>query len=198
MTLILHDGQAVPRASWRRRLAAGLMDLFLRAVALVVALGLLYASLPPIRLVHPQEPMCNIACESPMQWVTLTGAIMIFLSVLAYEPVMSAVCRRTIGRAIVGIGVVSHSNGQRPLLSQTVVRWLVPVVVGCIGAVIGVICLNMSIGISPLSGDIRRPTFLALSILVAQIQMHLSSIWDSDGRGWHDKAAGTIIIQTRW
>ena len=36
---------------------------------------------------------------------------------------------------------------------------------------------------------VAAPGGLALWLLV-----HVSSFWDDNGRGWHDKAAGTVVI----
>ena len=85
---------------------------------------------------------------------------------LVYEWLMTGLVGATLGKLAVGIRVVKVEDGQKPGLGKSFIRWIIPIV-GAVACYIG-------------------------ALLV-----YLSPFWDKSGRqqGWHDKAAGTMVIQ---
>lgn len=84
-----------------------------------------------------------------------------------YEVVMIAVRGQTLGKMMTSIKVVRADNGLGPGWGKSIGRWIIPTVVAFIPAVGGL-----------------------LSLLV-----YLSLLWDSARQGWHDKAAGTLVVK---
>ncbi|MGX5183967.1 RDD family protein [Streptomyces avermitilis] len=85
---------------------------------------------------------------------------------LLYEWLMTGLVGATLGKLAVGIRVVKADTGQKPGLGSSFIRWIIPLV-GSLACGIG------------------------------QVLVYLSPFWDKSGRqqGWHDKAAGTMVIQ---
>lgn len=104
-----------------------------------------------------------------------TAAVVIVLGVVAlaavigllYEVVLIAVRGQTLGKMMTGIKVVRADNGLVPGWGKSIGRWIIPTVVAFIPAV-----------------------GWLLSLLV-----YLSLLWDSARQGWHDKAAGTLVVK---
>ena len=188
--MTLQDGQMRPRAGRTRRLKARAIDLFLRAIALFVAFWFFFASLPEDWFVLFRSSSDEAASRSPFQWAALVVTIMICLLVLLYHPVMTGIWGQTFGKAMLGVCVVSHIDGLDPLLSQALVRWLVPTIAGGVGGMAALMVSGNSVGDLP---D-RGLTALVLGAALPWTVVHVSSLWDPDGRGWPDKAAGTAVI----
>ncbi|MFF4210539.1 RDD family protein [Streptomyces sp. NPDC001796] len=85
---------------------------------------------------------------------------------LLYEWLMVGLVGRTLGKMAVGLHVVNAETGGKPGLGKSFIRWIIPMV-GSIACGIG------------------------------QLLVYLSPFWDKSGRqqGWHDKAAGTMVVQ---
>ncbi|MFF4956655.1 RDD family protein [Streptomyces sp. NPDC001222] len=96
------------------------------------------------------------------------GAVIGVLAIigLLYEWLMVGLVGRTLGKMAVGLHVVNAETGGKPGLGKSFIRWIIPTV----GAV--------------LCG-------------IGQLLVYLSPFWDKSGRqqGWHDKAAGTMVVQ---
>ena len=119
---------------------------------------------------------------------------------LALVPVVSyearAVRRRgqTFGKGLAGIRVVRYEDLDAPSgdprlcdLQQSILRWAIPHLAG---VVVGV-----------LAGVVSGPRFGGWAVLVgadaglaAWMLVYASSLWDPNGRGWHDKAVGTVVV----
>ena len=84
-----------------------------------------------------------------------------------YEVTMIALRGQTLGKMATSIKVVRADNGMNPGWGKSIGRWIIPLVLGFI----------------PLVGWI-------LYLLV-----YLSLTWDKVRQGWHDKAAGTLVIK---
>ena len=91
---------------------------------------------------------------------------------LLYEVVMIATRGQTLGKMMTSVKVVRADNGLVPGWGKSIVRWIIPTIAGAILAF-------FIPGVGPL-----------LSLLV-----YLSLLWDSARQGWHDKAAGTLVIK---
>ncbi|WP_423920182.1 RDD family protein [Candidatus Poriferisodalis sp.] len=86
---------------------------------------------------------------------------------LAYEVVQIAVWGQTLGKRMTGIKVVSAAHGGVPGWGKAVGRWLIP----------GLVSLIPFVG-------------WLLAILC-----YVSLTWDRVYQGWHDKAAGTLVVR---
>lgn len=86
---------------------------------------------------------------------------------LLYEVVLIAVRGQTLGKMMVSIKVVRADNGLVPGWGKSIGRWIIPVVLNFI----------------PYVGWV-------LSLLV-----YISLLWDKARQGWHDKAAGTLVVK---
>ena len=98
----------------------------------------------------------------------------LFVTVLAfaavgvlYEVIMIALKGQTIGKMATSIKVVRADNGLLPGWGKAIGRWIIPMVLVII----------------PFVGWL-------LSLLV-----YISLLWDRARQGWHDKAAGTLVIK---
>jgi len=100
------------------------------------------------------------------------GAIVAFtllavaISVL-YEVTLIATKGQTLGKMATRIKVVRADNGLVPGWGRSIGRWIIPAALGFI----------------PFVGWL-------LSLLV-----YVSLLWDKVRQGWHDKAAGTLVIK---
>ena len=86
---------------------------------------------------------------------------------ILYEVTLIALRGQTLGKMATSIKVVRADNGLVPGWGKSIGRWIIPAVLAFI----------------PLVGWI-------LSLLV-----YLSLLWDKVRQGWHDKAAGTLVIK---
>ena len=84
-----------------------------------------------------------------------------------YEVTMIATRGQTLGKMATRIKVVRADNGLEPGWGKAIGRWIIPAALGFI----------------PFVGWI-------LSLLV-----YLSLLWDKVRQGWHDKAAGTLVVK---
>ncbi|WP_328501894.1 RDD family protein [Streptomyces sp. NBC_00457] len=100
--------------------------------------------------------------------VASLGAVFGVLAIasLLYEWLMVGLMGATLGKLAVGIRVLKADTGQKPGLGSSFIRWIIPLV-GSFACGIG------------------------------QLVVYLSPFWDKSGRqqGWHDKAAGTMVVQ---
>ncbi|HEY9372364.1 RDD family protein [Streptomyces sp.] len=95
------------------------------------------------------------------------GFILLFAIVgLLYEWLMVAFFGATVGKMALGLRVLKENTGQVPGIGGGFIRWIVPMV----GAI--------------LCG-------------IGQLLVYLSPFFDNSGKlqGWHDRAAGTIVIK---
>ncbi len=99
----------------------------------------------------------------------LTG-VFLWSSVLflVYEVVQVALWGRTLGKRMVGIKVVNAAHGGVPGWGKAVGRWAIPGLVYLI----------------PIVGPL------------AALLCYISLTWDRVYQGWHDKAAGTLVVRT--
>ena len=98
---------------------------------------------------------------------SVAGLFMGLVVGVGYELVQIAVWGQTLGKRIVGVRVIHAEHGGLPGWGKAFGRWAIP----------GLLALI------PLVGWI-------LSILC-----YLSATWDRVYQGWHDKAAGTLVVK---
>ena len=95
------------------------------------------------------------------------AAILLGLVGILYEVTLIALKGQTLGKMAARIKVVRADNGQAPGWGKSFGRWIIPVALGFI----------------PVVGWV-------LALLV-----YISLLWDKVRQGWHDKAAGTLVIK---
>ena len=105
--------------------------------------------------------------ESLSTGAFLAAALIFGIVGVLYEVTLIAVRGQTLGKMATSIKVVRADNGLVPGWGKSIGRWIIPAALGLI----------------PLVGWI-------LSLLV-----YLSLLWDKVRQGWHDKAAGTLVIK---
>ena len=88
--------------------------------------------------------------------------------ILLYEVPLVALRGQTPGKALNNLKVVAIKDGQPPGWGRSCTRW-------------AVLCLPLPI-----------PFGAVLTLLIA-----VSPLFDPDRRGWHDKAAGTTVVNIR-
>ena len=91
---------------------------------------------------------------------------------LLYEVALIATRGQTLGKMMTSVKVVRADNGLVPGWGKSIVRWIIPTIAGSILAFL----------IPGIGG--------LLSLLI-----YVSLLWDSARQGWHDKAAGTLVIK---
>lgn len=87
---------------------------------------------------------------------------------IIYEVALIATKGQTLGKMAANVKVIRADNGEVVGWGKSIGRWIIPAVLGVI----------------PFFG-------LLLSLLV-----YVSLTWDQARQGWHDKAAGTLVIKT--
>lgn len=102
-------------------------------------------------------------------------AIAWFVIAAVYEIGLTATRGQTLGKMAVATQVVDRSQERLPAWNQAVVRWLVP----ALPSIAGVIVVHWSIDLA----GVAWAVFVYLPILT---QAHR--------RGWHDRVAGTLVI----
>jgi uncharacterized RDD family membrane protein YckC len=120
-----------------------------------------------------------------------TNANQVALGVLAliswalYEPVMVAWRGQTLGKMICRIRIVRISDGDKPSLAQAIIRWAIPTAAG----------ITLMIVAGLLASGVQADAARLLIIFAAWAPLYLTSFQDEDQRrGWHDKAAETIVV----
>ena len=94
-------------------------------------------------------------------------ALIAFVIGLLYEVTLVALKGQTVGKMATGIKVVRADSGSVPGWGKAIGRWVIPSVFVLI----------------PYAGWV-------LSWLV-----YVSLLWDKTRQGWHDKAAGTVVVR---
>ena len=172
-------------AGFGTRLAAKLIDLTVTAIIAFVAL--VFFSIATLDLF---EARVYTAAEA----YPLASP---FLGVLLFEATMIAMTARkgtTLGKKSLNIQVIVHSGSGTPSALRAIIRWALPLAAAA--PLVAAFILN----IPELANNERAA---ALSgrvwwIWVAVgwwLLVHASTLWDSQRRGWHDTAAGTIVIK---
>ena len=127
-------------------------------------------------------------------WTLLT--IPASIPMVRYESVYTAWRGQTFSKRLLGIRVVCWKNqtastsDHRLPLTRSLVRWAVPHIAGVTVAV------TAAMVSFPMIARFRTIFFISAGAgLTAWTLVYLSSLWDKDGRGWHDKAAGTVVVE---
>ena len=100
-----------------------------------------------------------------------------FVTLGVYVVMATALCGRTIGKWAVGTVVVSHRDAGSPGWLRSVVRWLAVSWSGVVSLVLPYL-----------------PVALELAGLAVLLLTYMPVLWDREGRGWHDRAADTMVV----
>ena len=185
--------RAPPLAGLGARLAAKLIDSTVTAIiafVAFVAFVLLSMSATGFSFVSHSE-------SEPLNNDEAYGLAWPYASVLLYEAAMIATTAwrgKTPGKKLLGIQVIAHSGSGTPSALRAIIRWALPL------AAAAPLVAAFILDIPELANNERAA---ALSgrvwwIWVAVgwwLLVHASTLWDSQRRGWHDTAAGTIVIR---
>ncbi|CAN5620093.1 hypothetical protein BH20ACT2_BH20ACT2_08780 [soil metagenome] len=98
--------------------------------------------------------------------VPLWVTVALFAMGFAYEVALVAWRGQTVGKIALRIRVARFTDGKVPAPSQAAIRHVLPAV----------------IGVTP---------YVSILALV----VYVSAAWDPMKRGWHDKAAGTVVVR---
>ena len=101
-----------------------------------------------------------------------------------YEPVMVAWRGQTLGKVMTRVKVVRFADGEPPRLWQAIVRWAIPAAAG----------IALSLIVALVLVGVQADAVRLLVMFAAWTPLYLTSFMGDDGRGWHDKAAGTIAV----
>ena len=105
----------------------------------------------------------------------------------AYEAAVTALRGQTLGKELSGIQVVRRDDELTPKAEHTLLRWSIPAAAFAVGVV------AVTAAPLPVGGTTRTLIHLAGGPILWLV-VCASPPWDHDRRGWHDKIAGTIVI----
>jgi uncharacterized RDD family membrane protein YckC len=160
-------------ASMGRRLGARVLDGLVIGVVYGILLGIGVAGTvdsvkdcDPNSATYSQCLNDNIAGSSSMVASFFAVFAIVGLITLLYEWLMISLVGATLGKLAVGLRVVKETTGQKPGLGSGFIRWIIP-------------------------------TVGALLCGIGQLLVYLSPFFDNSGKqqGWHDRAAGTLVIK---
>lgn len=135
-------------------------------IMIVVALILFFVVIAGAIGVGSDDTVTDEEAGAFLGVLVLTTVVFALVGVL-YEVLMVALKGQTLGKMATSIRVVRADNGLLPGWGKSIGRWIIPVVLILI----------------PFVGWI-------LYLLV-----YLSLTWDKVRQGWHDKAAGTLVVK---
>ena len=167
------------------RLTAKLIDLIITAA--IVFIALMFLSFATLEIFVAKQYTDAEAY----------GYAVLFLGVPLYEAVMIATTAwrgKTLGKWFLGIQVVAYSDSLRPSALRSIIRWAYPLapMIPIVDAFIRDIPeLANDENLTALSGRIWWFWVAGGWLLL----VHASPLWDRNRRGWHDKAADTIVIK---
>jgi uncharacterized RDD family membrane protein YckC len=90
-----------------------------------------------------------------------------------YDIVLVATTGTTVGKVALGTRVARYADGERPTWDQAALRALLPLVA---------VALVWALFDEPLLGAVA---------------VYLTALASELGRGWHDRAGGTVVVRTR-
>ena len=114
-----------------------------------------------------------------------------------YEVVFTARSGQTFGKRLADIRVVPWDGEAAVIGDQDPLefwrfgsRWAIPHGAGIVAAVVAATVVLPGV---QYQGDFGWP--IVGAAVVPWALVYSSSLWDKNGRGWHDKAAGTIVVK---
>ena len=174
---------------WRRA-AARAIDSLVRAVGGFGA----YAVAGSVAIVIAQPDWFSGEGWGTFHVLTVLFGVPLLLTVFGFEVVSTARRGQTFGKKCMGIRVVQWrgpgaqvTDGECPDPRGSVARFGVPHLTGVV--------VGVSVGVASGPGLGGWAVLVGADAgLAAWMLVYASSLWDPDGRGWHDKLAGTVVV----
>ena len=193
----LRNGTIVHKASHDTRMNARIIDTLIMGIApFIICFFVITASFECF-----MADCDEIGLAGPVVAVGLT----LIIGVIRYEPVRIARRGQTFGKRRAEIKVVSFEDGSLPSIWTALVRWAVPTGLGmCLVAVVLLILADTADTSDLTSTPAQEMVLIILisfvlglmsGIPVAWMLMYIPSLYDKNGRGLHDRIAGTIVIE---
>ena len=182
---VLDDGNKVELADFPDRVAARFLDpavacLFVLGTFVVFAADAFYSTFCIWCHWGETSGLDDPVFRSIVRRVNLTVSIVVFGVLVLYETATIRVSGQTRGKRRRRVRVVSSLDGAATHSpGRAFVRSAVPAAAGAAG------CVGAALA------DFRVP---ALAGLALWIVVYASAMWGRNGRGWHDMAAGTVVI----
>ncbi len=99
--------------------------------------------------------------------INRSGIVISLLVGIGYEVVQTAVWGRTLGKRLVGVRVIHATHGGLPGWGKAFGRWAIPAL----------------------------PVVIPFIGVILSLLCYVSASWDRVYQGWHDKAAGTLVVK---
>ena len=182
--MVIRSGDSVLLAELSDRCFAKLVDLVLIFVGAVIGI-----------LVMSFVIFSNFLSPEDGSYVDVFLGFTPLLALLSHEVFLTALSGKTLGKMVAGIKVVRFNDGQVPGVVRSFVRWTIPIIAGTAGTLI--VAFSTTTMESDTVGEqlsVREQLLLAGGLL-SWLLVYLSSLWDKNRRGWHDKIAGTVVIE---
>jgi len=116
------------------------------------------------------------------------GAVMALASIVVvavYQVALIGTTGQTLGKLAMRIKVVRESDGRLPEFGTAFMRWLIQFVAPVVAA-------------APFGFHVGGSTGAEIAVLLAPIIVYGPILWDRRRQGAHDKAAGTIVVDSRF
>ena len=162
----LGNGQTVELASLGARLGARVLDWAILGACFAATFYVASLSFSATSTGVAKDDIDNLVVIGFLFLLTF-GTIFI-----AYETSMTALKGQTLGKMMTNIKVVRADNGEHVGWGKSIGRWAIPQI--------------------PL---LFAPAIFYVGFVVSLL-VYVSITWDQTRQGWHDKAAGTLVIKT--
>ena len=179
-----------PAGLWSRAAARAIDELCMLGLC---ALAWLAVAIPFAILVvaGQMDPFAGEGAFAALLAVSIVGLALVL--VYRYEVVSTVRSGQTLGKRLSGICVVRSPDLERDIVEPSrpgasMMRWALPHVVGLVAAFAGA-----AAGVGAL-GDVGLLVGVGTGLAVWML-VYVSALFGKDRRGWHDKAAGTIVVQ---
>ena len=110
---------------------------------------------------------------------------------------------QTVGKMLLGIRVITAYFGMTPSDGMIFKRWLAPVAPYLLPMLLMFIAVaashNAQLGDSRFGGSIVLfliGLFLFFVAFIVSLLIQIAFLWDKNRQGWHDKYAGTLVINS--
>ena len=171
---VLGDGQKVELADLQARLAGRLLDPVLLVLFVLGALTIGGVA----SFMESFGGLDDFAHNAVLK-TSLVVSTLVFSVVVFYETAAVGLSGQTWGKRRRQVRVVTCRDGAVPSESRALVRALVPAAAGAGGVAAAALA------------DFRDPAQGGLALWLV---VYASALWGRGGRGWHDMAAGTVVV----
>lgn len=185
----MRSGKLVP-GLLRRRAAAKILDLSKLSVSAYLPALLLAAAV----LVFGCDPFTDGLSRAGSVLATAWVLLAVIGVIVAVVSEAAALTSRgqTSGMSAMSLRVVSVGGDPAVTLEQAVIRTALPVVAAAVGALSGML---VAVVLSVEALNEWKIVVVAAASAALWLMVHLSAAAHADRRGWHDRAAGTAVIQ---